>query len=146
MLAVNNADEIKAVRTLYVCQISIVDQSNAQHIIHRAIVAISKIAVTIIRFFVIGCRSFVFLLRNPKRKNRTTNKQKIIVVDDKMMSKSCVPLISYDCVRLPSNISLTFSTMLLLIFAPLVSKQTAVRSFGSMITSVPKLGFPRGAL
>lgn len=146
MLAVNNADAIKAVITLYVCQISIVDQSNAQHIIHRTIVAISKIAVTIIRFFVIGCRSFVFLLRNPKRKNRTANKQKIIVVDDKMMSKSCVPLISYDCVRLPSNISLTFSTMLLLIFAPLVSKQTAVRSLGSMITSVPKLGFPRGAL
>lgn len=146
MLAVNNAEEIKAVRTLYVCQISIVGQSNAQHIIHRAIVAISKIAVTIIRFFVIGCRPFIFLLRNPKRKNRTANRQKIIVVDDKMMSKSCVPLISYDCVRLPSNISLTFSTMLLLIFAPLVSKQTAVRSFGSMITSVPKLGFPRGAL
>src|SRR5690606_8136775 len=127
-------------RTLYVCQISIADQSNAQHIIHWTIVAISKIAVTINRFFVIGCRSFVFLLRNPKRKNRTANRQRIIVADDKMMSKSCMPLILYDCVRLPSNISLTFSTMLLLIFAPLVSKQMAIRSFGSMIISVPKLG------
>ncbi len=147
MLAVNNVNEINAVRTLYVCQISIIDQSypmnigNAQHMIHR-IVAISKITVTIILFFVIGCRSFVFLLRNPKRKNRTANRQRTIVVDDKMMSKSCVPLISYDCVRLPSNISLTFRTRLILVFAPLVSKQTAVRSFGSRATSVLKLGLP----
>jgi hypothetical protein len=96
MLAVNNADEIKAVRTLYVCQISIVDQSKAQHSIPRAIVAIRKITVTVILFFVIGCRSFVFLLRNPKRNSKTANRQRIIVIDDKMISKSCVPLISYD--------------------------------------------------
>lgn len=50
MLAVNNVDEIKAVRTLYVCQISIVDQSKAKNIIHWAIVAIRKIIVTIVLF------------------------------------------------------------------------------------------------
>ena len=95
MLAVNNVDEIKAVRTLYVCQISIVDQSKAKNIIHWAIVAIRKIIVTIVLFFVIGCCSFVFPFLNPKKNNRTANRQRIIVVDDKMMSKSCVPLISY---------------------------------------------------
>lgn len=66
MLAVNNADAIKAVITLYVCQISIVDQSNAQHIIHRTIVAISKIAVTIIRFLSLAAAhssSFCVILR-----------------------------------------------------------------------------------
>lgn len=94
MLAVNSADEIKAVRTLYVCQISIVDQSKAKHIIHRAIVSIRKNTVTIVIFFVIGCGSYVFLLRNPKRKNRRVNRQRMIVIDDKMMSKSCVSLIS----------------------------------------------------
>ena len=142
MLAVNNADEITAVRTLYVCQTSIVDQSKAQHAMLRAIVAIRKITVRVILFFVIGCCSFVFLLRNPKKKNRAANRQRIIVVDDKIMSKSCVPLIVYDCVRLPSNISLTFSTRLILVLAPLVSRQMAVRSFGSMDTWVLKLGFP----
>ena len=95
MLAVNNVDEIKAVRTLYVCQISIVDQSEGKNIIHWAIVAIRKIIVTIVLF----CH-WLLLIRfpflNPKKNNRTANRQRIIVVDDKMMSKSCVPLISYD--------------------------------------------------
>lgn len=59
MLADNNDDEIKAVRTLYVCQTSIFDQpypmniGKAQHMILK-IVAARKITVTIIVFFVIG--------------------------------------------------------------------------------------------
>ncbi|MFE4764148.1 hypothetical protein ACFRCT_26655, partial [Bacillus mycoides] len=46
-------------------------------------VAIRKITVTIILFFVIGCRSFVFLLRNPKRNSKTANRQRIIVIIEK---------------------------------------------------------------
>lgn len=76
MLAVNNADEIKAVRTLYVCQISIVDQSNTQHIIHRAIVAISKIAVTIIRFLSLtAAHSFSFCVILVERTERPIGKK-----------------------------------------------------------------------
>ncbi len=96
MLAINNVDEIKAVRTLYVCQISIVDQSKAKNIIHWAIVAIRKIIVTIVLFFCHWLLLIRFLFFNPKKNNRTANRQRIIVVDDKMISNSCVPLISYD--------------------------------------------------
>lgn len=66
MLAVNNIDEIKAVRTLYVCHISIVDQSKAQHSIPRAIVAVRKITVTVILFLSLAAAhslSFCVILR-----------------------------------------------------------------------------------
>lgn len=76
MLAVNNADEIRAVRILYVCQISIVGQSNTQHIIHRAIVAISKIAVTIIRFLSLAAaHSFSFYVILRERTERPISKE-----------------------------------------------------------------------
>ena len=95
MLAINNVDEIKAVRTLYVCQISIVDQSKAKNIIHWAIVAIRKIIVTIVLFLSLAAaHSFSFLILR-KITERLIGKR-IIVVDDKMISNSCVPLISYD--------------------------------------------------
>ena len=75
MLAVNNADEIKAVRTLYVCHISIVDQSKAQHSIpgNRSGQENNCYGYSL---FVIGCRSFVLLLRNPMRNSKTANRQK----------------------------------------------------------------------
>ena len=146
--AVNNASEIKAVRILYVCQTSTVDQlypmsdGETQHIMNEAKVNISQITVKNTLPFVIGCRSSIFFLRNPRIKNRTANRQKTIVTDDKAMSNSWLPLILYDCGRLPSSISLTFRTRLILVFAPLVNRQRAVCSFGNMNTSVAKLGLP----
>jgi len=146
--AVNRANEIKHVRILYVCQTSNVGQSypmsigNAQHIMHMAAVTVSQTTVLNILFLEIAFCLFIFFLRNPKIKSMIANKLTIIVTDDRKMSQSCVLLILYDCVRLPSNMLLMFLTRAILVLAPLVSRQRAVRSFGSIVTLVEKFGLP----
>lgn len=88
--AVNNAEEIKAVRILYVCQISMIDRLETISIEnkHKMIVAMIKIVVMIILFFVIGRLSNVLVLRTPKKANKTANRQNTNVRDDKTISNS----------------------------------------------------------
>jgi phosphotransferase system glucose/maltose/N-acetylglucosamine-specific IIC component len=90
MAAVNNAEEIKPVRILYVCQISMIDRLETISIEnkHKIIVVIIKIVIAIILFFVIGRLSIILVLRTPKKANKTASRQNIIVREDKIISKS----------------------------------------------------------
>lgn len=77
MLNISNANEIQAVRILYVVQTSAVDQSNEQHVIHKAIVAISKKAVTTICFLSLALSDLFFFcaILKKERQQLTGNKQ-----------------------------------------------------------------------